>query len=58
MLIVVVLLLIDFIFARRSVDGSRSFLISDHNTSDTALKFGLLLYIIYVFGRRKETSKI
>jgi hypothetical protein len=58
MFIVVVLLAIDYVFAHMSANGSGSFLIRSYNTSDTALRFGLLLYIIYVFGMRKIISKI
>jgi len=54
MFIVLILLVIDFIFAQNPVNRSRSFLIRNYNTSDTAIKYGLLLYIIYVFSMRKE----
>jgi len=54
MFIVIVLLAVDFIVAQSSSGGSRSFLIRNYNTSDTVLKYALLLYIIYVFGIRKE----
>ena len=60
MLIVLIILIIDYIFGKTSDDGSRSFLFGgDYNTYDTAFKFGLLLYIIYVFGmKKKQISKI
>jgi len=58
MFIVLILLVIDFIFAQNLISGSRSFLIRDYNTSDTAIKFGLLLYIMYIFSMKKEISKI
>lgn len=54
MLIVLVILAADFILAQNPVNRSRSFLIRDYNTSDTVIKFALLLYIIYVFGKKNK----
>ena len=51
MFIVLVLLIVDYMFARQGGERPRSFLMGDHNTSDTAIKYGLLLYILYVFGK-------
>ncbi|CAF0973193.1 unnamed protein product [Didymodactylos carnosus] len=48
MLIVLVLLFMDLIFYERM--GRDSFLQGEQNSSETTLKYGLLLYIIYVFG--------
>ncbi|CAF3679951.1 unnamed protein product [Rotaria sordida] len=50
MFIVLVLLIADYILSRNSTGESRSFLIRDYNTHDTVIRYGLLLYIIYVFG--------
>ncbi|CAF1045817.1 unnamed protein product [Adineta ricciae] len=49
MLIVLVLLIVDYIFSQQTRDRPWSMLLTDHNTSDTAIKYGLLLYILYVF---------
>ena len=54
MLIVLVLLITDYVFSQRSVDGSGIFLIGNINSYDTGIRFGLLLYIIYVFGRNRK----
>ena len=51
MFIVLVLLIADYVFSQRSADGSGIFLIGNINSYDTGVRFGLLLYIIYVFGR-------
>ncbi|CAF4184198.1 unnamed protein product [Rotaria sp. Silwood2] len=50
MFIVIVLLLVDYILSKNKSAESGSFLIRNYNTSDTVLKYALLLYIIYVFG--------
>ncbi|CAF3388028.1 unnamed protein product [Rotaria socialis] len=47
--IILVLLIVDYIFSLKLTSKSRCFLIRDYNTSDTAIKYALLLYIIYVF---------
>ncbi|CAF1134556.1 unnamed protein product [Adineta ricciae] len=49
MLIVLVLLIVDYIFSQQTRERPWSMLLADHNTSDTAIKYGLLLYILYVF---------
>jgi hypothetical protein len=49
MLIVLGVLILDYLLSQRS----RGILLGDYNTSETALKWGLLLYIIYVFGMKK-----
>lgn len=54
MLIVLVSLIFDYIYAATVGTHSHSFLIRNSNTSDTVFKYGLLLYIIYVFGMINE----
>jgi hypothetical protein len=53
MLIVLVLLVADYVLSRRAEGNPRGFLIGDYNTSETGLRFGLLLYILYVFSMKK-----
>jgi hypothetical protein len=57
-LIVLVLLTLDYVYSERTPNRPRSLLIRDYNTSDTALKYGLLLYILYVFGMRRKKNKL
>jgi hypothetical protein len=52
MFILLVLLMVDYIFSKRSGNESGSALIRQYNTSDTALIYGLLLYILYVFSMK------
>ena len=57
MLIVLVLLIVDYIFSQQTRDRPWSMLLADHNTSDTAIKYGLLLYILYVFSKKIVLEK-
>lgn len=57
MLIVLVLLIVDYVFSQQTRDRPWSMLLTDHNTSDTAIKYGLLLYILYVFSRKIISRK-
>jgi hypothetical protein len=50
MFLVLVLLLVDFFTAQPSGMGKESFLRQSTNSYDTGMKYGLLLFVIYVFG--------
>jgi len=50
MLIVLALLIVDYLFSRKSPQNPRSLLIRTQNTCDTVLIYSLLLYILYVFS--------
>lgn len=53
MTILLVLLIVDYILSNR-IPEPRSVLIRKFNTPDTALIYGLLLYVLYVFSRMIE----
>ena len=50
MTILLILLMVDYSFSRRS-PALGSVLIRKTNTADTALVYGLLLYVLYVFSK-------
>lgn len=56
MFIVLILLILDYIFSRDQSNESRAFLNQPLNNYDTGMKFGLLLYIIYVLGEEVSNS--
>ena len=57
MFIVLISLIVDYIISKRSSDDPRSALIRKYNTSDTALIYGLLLYILYVFSMNIKKTR-
>jgi type IV secretory pathway VirB3-like protein len=54
MTILLALLIVDYFISTRSPNEPRSALIRKTNTSDTALIYGLLLYVLYVFSMKEE----
>ena len=53
MFFLLILLLADYISFRRSASGSGGFFHQTANSYDTGMRFALLLYLIYVFGKRR-----
>ncbi|CAF3482808.1 unnamed protein product [Adineta steineri] len=49
MFLVLIALTADYVFSQQTRDRPWSLLMRDYNTSDTAIKYGLVLYILYVF---------